>query len=176
MTFLPFLAAIYTFFAMPRNRGAPTVLIGNVKWRKPFPPTENGHHPKFQQRIAQRGGVFCIGQQVWELHRNVIVLERKWLQPSGSAGIIWFGIRVPSSWIARSHHKFCLANPARRTFGLLLAKVLLSMGSTRCRRSGDLPCCPMERWLLGMLTQMRGRNCWASRMVWERSCSTSRIW
>ena len=28
---LPFLAAIYTFFAMPQNRGAPAVLIGNAK-------------------------------------------------------------------------------------------------------------------------------------------------
>ena len=138
--------------------------------KRPSSEVSRAHRPK------RRCLSHWIGQQVWELPRNVIVLERSWLQPSRTVGLSWLGIKVPSSSVAASHPKFCLANPARRTFGLLLAKVLLSTGSISCNVSGDLPRRPMERWVLGIMTQMRSRNSCASRMVWERSCLTSHSW
>ena len=87
-------------------------------------------------------------------------------------------IKVPSSSVisVAGGPRFCLANPARGTFGLWLAEVLLSTGSNGCSASGALPCRPMGRWLLGILTKsMENRNYWhwASRTVWERSCLTA---
>ena len=68
---------------------------------------------------------FELGSRSWELSRNVIFAGKKVTPTIKNCGHgICSRIRVPSSSVVQgADPKFCLANPGRRTFGLLLAMV-----------------------------------------------------